>query len=63
MPYRNYSCEVCSGLRQISIVNEHNEVKEPNKDCPCCEGKGYLTVEYHSHSFNNNAWKRLMGEK
>lgn len=62
MPYRNYPCEICSGLRIISIISEHNEVKEPNQDCPACNGKGFLHVEYHLHNFNQKTWNRLMGE-
>lgn len=61
MPYRNYPCEICHGMRQISIINEYNEVKEPNIDCPACGGKGFLHVEYHLHHFNEKSWKRLMG--
>jgi len=59
MPYRTYPCEICSGMKQISIINEHNGVKEPNINCPCCDGKGILHVEYHLHKFNENLWKRL----
>lgn len=62
MPYQEYPCPICEGYKMIDIGQEINEEKLPAVECPCCEGKGYLHVEYHINTWNAKAWKRMMGE-
>jgi len=60
MPWRTYSCHVCSGYKNLEIGTEINDVQIDIVLCPACDGKGYLHVIDNPYtSIKENFWKRM----
>lgn len=62
MPLKEFLCPICEGNKTIEVGTELNDKKLEDKECPACSGIGYVTIEYHIHTFAEKWWKRLSGE-
>ena len=60
MPFREFPCYICSGLKYIYIGRNLDGVKLETVDCPGCNAKGHLHVDY-KFNLDSPTFKRLMG--
>jgi len=57
MPYQQYQCYICLGQKKIEIGRNIDNRNENLTDCPCCNGKGYLNVNFKNYG---NEWEKFM---
>jgi len=63
MSFSNQTCSICLGQRTIEIIRVEDEKVEKTVDCPFCNGKGFLHIDYHYfQSDYEKWWKRMLGD-
>ena len=61
--FKQYSCALCFGQKKIEIGRNLDNKSEKMIECPVCNGKGYVNVNFDFYNPDSMEWfKRLNGE-